>query len=179
MFSFNQWLRENKVAMWILTVLRVYIGYDWMTHGWSKLTGGFQAGGFLTGALEKATGDHPAVQAWWATFLEKFAIPNAGLFDFVIPLGEFLVGLGLILGCFTTLAALMAMVMNFAFLFSGTVSTNAQLVLLEIFIVVAGANAGKIGLDHWVLPYLRGLFKKDRTIRPTDTPSITPTKKTA
>ena len=96
MFSFNQWLRENKVAMWILTVLRVYIGYDWMTHGWGKLTGGFQAGGFLTGALGKATGENPAVQAWWATFLEKFAIPNAGLFDFLIPLGEFLVGLGLI-----------------------------------------------------------------------------------
>ncbi|WP_340388975.1 DoxX family protein [Paenibacillus sp. FSL E2-0151] len=180
MFSTNQWLRENKVAMWILTVLRVYIGYDWMTHGWSKLTGGFQAGGFLAGAVEKATGDHPAVQAWWATFLEKFAVPNAGLFDFVIPLGEFLVGLGLILGCFTTLAALMAMVMNFAFLFSGTVSTNAQLVVMEIFLVVAGANAGKIGLDHWVLPYLRGLFTRNtKGNLPKDTPTISPTQKTA
>ncbi|MGG3280823.1 Crp/Fnr family transcriptional regulator, partial [Paenibacillus solani] len=26
--------------------------------------------------------------------------------------------------------------------------------------VVAAANAGKIGLDHWVLPYLRGLWNK-------------------
>ncbi|MDQ0172870.1 DoxX family protein [Paenibacillus tundrae] len=179
MFSFNQWLRENKVAMWILTVLRVYIGYDWMMHGWDKLTGGFQAGGFLAGALEKTTGDHPAVQAWWGTFLEKFAVPNAGLFDFVIPLGEFLVGLGLILGCFTTLAALMAMVMNFAFLFSGTVSTNAQLVVMEIFLVVAGANAGKIGLDHWVLPYLRGLFSRNKGNNTKDTPTISANHKTA
>ncbi|MDO7907555.1 DoxX family protein [Paenibacillus sp. JX-17] len=158
----NQWLRENKAAMWILTVVRVYLGYTWMTHGWEKLTGGFQADGFLAGAVKLAGGEHPAVQGWWKVFLENFAIPNVGLFNFLVPIGEFLIGLGLILGCFTTLAALMAMVMNFAFLFSGTVSTNAQLLLFEIFLVVAGANAGKIGLDRWVLPYLKGLFRRDR-----------------
>ncbi|MNP77718.1 hypothetical protein D3C76_1751980 [compost metagenome] len=74
----------------------------------------------------------------------------------------------------------MAMVMNFAFLFSGTVSTNAQLVVMEIFLVVAGANAGKIGLDHWVLPYLRGLFtRNNKGNLPKDTPTISPTQKTA
>ncbi|MFB5676459.1 DoxX family protein [Paenibacillus terreus] len=158
---FNTWLRENPVAMWILTVVRVVLGWSWMTHGWEKLTGGgFDAGGFMTGAIAKATGEHPAVQGWWANFLEAFALPNVGLFNFLIPLGEFLVGVGLILGTLTTLAALMAMVMNFAFLFSGTVSTNAVMVLFEIFIVVAGANAGRIGLDRWVLPFLRGLFRR-------------------
>lgn len=45
---FNSWLRENKVAMWLLTVVRVYLGYEWMTHGLEKLTGGFDAGGFIS-----------------------------------------------------------------------------------------------------------------------------------
>ncbi|MCM3786202.1 DoxX family protein [Neobacillus mesonae] len=158
---FTTWLRENKVAMWLLTVLRVYLGYDWMTHGWQKLTGGgFDATGFITGAIANSSGEGATVQGWWGAFLESFALPNVGLFNFLVPLGEFLVGLGLILGCFTTLAALMGMVMNFAFLFSGTVSTNAQLVLLQIFIVVAGYNAAKIGLDNWVIPYIRGQFNK-------------------
>ncbi|KHF31930.1 hypothetical protein CM49_05854 [Paenibacillus sp. P1XP2] len=83
------------------------------------------------------------------------------LFNFLIPVGETLVGLGLILGTFTTFAALMGMVMNFAFLFSGTVSTNAQMLLLEMFVVVAAANAGRIGLDRWVIPYLRNLFRRN------------------
>ncbi|CAM3364886.1 MULTISPECIES: DoxX family protein [Saccharibacillus] len=152
----NNWLRTNKVAMWLLTVLRVYIGYKWITGGWGKLTGGgFDASGFMQGALAQAGGDHPAVQPLWASFLEHFAIPNVGLFNVLVPIGEFAVGLGLILGTFTTFAALMGMVMNFAFLFSGTVSTNPYLILAEIFIVVAALNAGKIGLDRWVIPYLR------------------------
>ncbi|MDO3409985.1 DoxX family protein [Saccharibacillus sp. CPCC 101409] len=151
----NNWLRTNKVAMWMLTVLRVYIGYKWITGGWGKLTGGFDASGFLQGALAQAGGDHPSVQPIWASFLEHFAIPNVGLFNVLVPIGEFAVGLGLILGMFTTFAALMGMVMNFAFVFSGTVSTNPYLILAEIFIVVAALNAGKIGLDRWVIPYLR------------------------
>lgn len=169
---FINWIRTNKVAAWILTVLRVYIGYEWMTAGWGKLTGGFNAGGFLQAAIEKSTGDHPAVQGWWAAFLEHVAMPGVNIFNVMVPLGEFLVGVGLILGTFTTFAALMGMVMNFAFLFSGTVSTNAQMVLIQIFIVIAAANAGKIGLDRYVLPYLKGLFKnkKDDGYRATVIP---------
>ncbi|MDU4698424.1 MAG: Crp/Fnr family transcriptional regulator, partial [Paenibacillus sp.] len=26
---FNNFLRTNKVAMWLLTVIRVYLGYQW------------------------------------------------------------------------------------------------------------------------------------------------------
>ncbi|MCT2197656.1 DoxX family membrane protein, partial [Paenibacillus sp. p3-SID1389] len=70
-------------------------------------------------------------------FLEHFALPNVGLFNFLVPYGEFLVGLGLILGTFTTFAALMGFVMNAAFLFSGTVSTNAQMLILEVLVLVA------------------------------------------
>ena len=158
---FTNWLRENKMAMWLLTALRLYLGYDWMTHGWKKLSaGGFDASGFINGAITKSTGEGATVQGWWGSFLEHFALPNVDLFNFLVPLGEFLVGVGLLLGCFTTFAAIMALVMNFAFLFSGTVSTNAQLVLLQIFIVVAGFNAAKVGLDYWVIPYVRKFFKK-------------------
>lgn len=158
---FVNFLRNNVYAAYGLLVLRLYIGYAWLTAGWGKVTGNFDASGFLKGAIAKASGEHPAVQGWWASFLEAFALPNAGLFSFLVAWGELLVGLGLILGCFTTLAALMGMVMNFAFLFSGTVSTNAQMVLLTIFIVVAGVNAGRLGADRYVLPYLRRLFTKE------------------
>lgn len=155
---FINFLKENKYAAFILTLLRVYLGWSWMTAGWGKITGDFNAAGYLKGAIGKASGDHPAVQGWWATFLENVALPNAELFSFMVAWGEFLVGLGLILGCFTTAAVFFGMVMNFAFMFSGTTSTNPQMVLISIFIIIAGANAGKIGLDYYVLPYLRKLI---------------------
>ncbi len=56
----------------------------------------FDASGFLKGAIAQASGDHPAVQSWWADFLQHFVLPNADLFSFLVQWGEILVGLGLI-----------------------------------------------------------------------------------
>ncbi|MFD2671876.1 DoxX family protein [Marinicrinis sediminis] len=150
-----KFLRENVYAAGALLLFRLYLGWEWMTAGWGKITDGFNAEGYLMGAVGKAQGDHPAVQSWWADFLEGFAIPNVELFNFLVPWGEFLVGIALLAGIFTTFAALMGVVMNFAFMFSGTTSTNPQMLLLTLFVLVAGANAGKFGLDTYVLPYIR------------------------
>lgn len=152
---FIEFIRHNKFVAGILAVIRVYLGFTWVTAGFGKITNGFDASGFIQGAIAGAAGDNPAVQGWWAVFLEKFALPNATMFSFMVAWGELLVGMALILGIFTSFAALMAMTMNFAFLFSGTVSTNAQMVLLTAFILVAGFNAGRFGLDRWVLPLLK------------------------
>lgn len=168
---FNNWLRKNPIAMWLLTVVRVYLGYTWLKGGINKWIGGFDAGGFLKGAIAKASGEHPTVQDWWAAFLKHGALPGVKLFNILIPLGETLVGLALLLGTFATFAALMGMVMNFAFLLSGSISVNPQMILLEMFLVVAAANAGRIGLDYWMMPYLRSLLPKKQT-----TPASTPQK---
>ncbi|MEN2767158.1 DoxX family protein [Ornithinibacillus xuwenensis] len=156
-------IRHNKVAAGILAIIRIYIGYAWVTAGIGKLTGGgFDASGFIQGAIASAGGEHPAVQGWWAAFLEAVALPNANLFSFMVMWGEILVGIALILGIFTNFAALMGVTMNFAFLFSGTVSTNAQMVLLTVFLIVAGFNAGRYGLDRWVMPFLKNHTPKGK-----------------
>ncbi|OCA88892.1 DoxX family protein [Pseudobacillus wudalianchiensis] len=144
-------LRENRYASYGLLVLRLYLGWQWLHAGWEKISGGqFDASGFLLGAVEKMTGEHPAVQPWWGTFLKEFALPNVEIFNALIPWGEFLVGLGLILGLFTSYAALMGLVMNFSYLLSGTTSTNPQMVILGFVVLVAGVNAGRIGVDRWI-----------------------------
>lgn len=151
----NHFLRTNKIAAALLAVIRVYIGVTWLKAGIGKLTGGFEVQGFLQGAISQAAGDHPAVQGWWAAFLEGFALPNHPLFAQLVMWGEILAGIALILGLFTTAAAFGGILMNFAFLFSGTVSTNPQMVILTIFILAAGINAGRYGLDHWIVPFMQ------------------------
>ncbi|RDW20442.1 DoxX family protein [Oceanobacillus chungangensis] len=149
-------IRNNKFVAGVLAILRIYIGYTWLMGGLGKVTsGGFDASGFIQGAIANSTGEGATVQAWWGTFLETVALPNAGLFSFMVMWGEILVGAALILGIFTNFAALMGITMNFAFLFSGTVSTNAQMVLITVFLIIAGYNAGRYGLDRWVLPFLK------------------------
>jgi thiosulfate dehydrogenase (quinone) large subunit len=165
---FINFLRQNKKVSIFLALLRIYLGYTWVMAGWGKIAGGqFDASGFLQGALANAIGEHPAVQGWWAAFLNNIAIPNVEAFNFLIPWGELLVGLGLLIGCFTKTAVFFGMAMNFSYMFSGTTSTNPQLVLLSIFILVSAMNAGRYGVDGIIMPTLKEkLFaKKTRDIK--------------
>jgi thiosulfate dehydrogenase [quinone] large subunit len=148
---FMNLLRKNRIAAVLLAILRVYIGYRWLTAGYSKIMGGsFEAGGFIQAASENA-----AVPGWWSGFLQTVALPNQEIFSFLVMWGEFLVGMALILGIFTNFAALMGITMNLSFLFSGAGMIDAQMAILTVFIAVAGSNAGRYGLDKWVIPFLK------------------------
>lgn len=156
-----KFLRENRFAAAALFLLRLYIGWEWITGGFHKLTGGFDASGFLKNAvhnpvLDKAT--NTPVYPTYTAFLEHFALPNAKLFNVLIPLGETLVGLGLLLGALTAAAAFFGVFMNFMFLFAGTVSVNPWLILIGVVILAAGANAGRFGADRYLMPILRKAF---------------------
>jgi len=155
---FNKFLRENKVAAVILTFIRLYVGYTFLTAGFHKLTAGnFDASGFLKGALVTPVKgpDGALAYGWLVEFLKGFALPNIDLFNIIVPVGELLIGIGLILGCLTTAAAFFGLVMNFTFLMAGTISTNPMDILLGVIVLAAGCNAGRIGLDRWAVPYFR------------------------
>ena len=105
-------------------------------------------------ALAKTSGDHPDVTGWYGWFLEHVVIPNAGVFGWLVTLGELAVGAALILGALTGIAAFFGVVMNANYLLSGTVSSNPVLIILGVLVVLAWRNAGWIGLDGWLLPAL-------------------------
>ena len=162
-------LRRDKRISILLAVLRVYVGYTWLVAGWGKIAGGnFDASGFLQGAVAKAVGEHPLVQGWWAVFLKNVAIPNVDVFNTLIPYGEFLVGIGLLIGCFTKTAVFFGMMMNFSYMFSGTTSTNPQLALLSVFILVSAMNAGRYGADGMIMPILKEKLFANKTNKKTD-----------
>jgi thiosulfate dehydrogenase (quinone) large subunit len=160
---FNTFLRENKIAAAILTVLRLYLGYSWLTAGYHKLTGGFDAAGFLKGAIANPVKgpDGAVVFGWYVDFLKHVALPNVDVFNVLVPWGETLIGLGLILGCLTTAAMFFGLVMNFSFFLAGTVSHNPRDIFLGFIILTAGYNAGRFGLDRWVVPFFRKMTNKE------------------
>lgn len=175
-----KWLRENKYAAILLTLVRLYLGWQWLTAGWHKLTGDkpFDATGFIKGAIAKPimeSGTQETVYPTFTAFLQHIALPNVKLFNIFIPWGEFLIGLGLLLGALTTAAMFFGLMLNFIFLFAGTVSTNPWLILLGVFIAAAGTNAGKFGVDHYLLPYLRNWFaKREKPREKGNGPTVTP-----
>jgi len=155
-FLFNN---TRSGLLWL--IVRLYLGYAWVNAGWHKVTNvkwvGSDAGagltGFVKGAVSKANegGD---VSGWYASFLENTVLPNAKLFSYIVAFGELAVGLGLILGLMTGIAAFFGAFMNASFLFAGTLSTNPLLFILATWIVLGWKVAGWYGLDRWALPFL-------------------------
>ncbi len=147
---------------WAWLVVRLYVGWQWLTAGWEKMISpawvGAQAGsaiqGFLAGALQKAGGAHPAVSDWYAYFINNVALAHPVFFSYLVSYGEVAVGLGLILGAFTGIAAFFGVLMNFNYLFAGTVSINPLLLLIQLFLILAWRTAGWWGLDRILLPRL-------------------------
>jgi thiosulfate dehydrogenase [quinone] large subunit len=153
---------ETRLAiLWLL--LRVYVGFIWLSAGWEKWqnpawvgeSAGTAVSGFLSGALTKTTGAHPDVSTWYASFIQHVALPHATLFSYLVTYGEIFVGLGLIVGLFTGVAAFFGMAMNFNYLFAGTVSINPLLVLLQLPLVLGWRVAGHLGLDRYFFRKIR------------------------
>jgi thiosulfate dehydrogenase (quinone) large subunit len=165
---------DVRIMPWIWLVLRLYLGYEWLMAGWGKLqspvwTGdkaGVAIAGFVKGALAKTAGDHPDVSGWYASFLQNVVLPNATTWSYLVTFGEILVGLGLILGIFTGIAAFFGAFMNYNYLLAGTVSTNPAMLFIGLLLILAWKIAGWVGLDRWVLfalgtPWSAGrVFKK-------------------
>ncbi|WP_226527433.1 DoxX family protein [Metabacillus niabensis] len=155
------WLKGPKMAI-IWTVLRVWLGVQWLEAGIHKVMDGFDATGFIQGAIVKAGGENPAVQGWYAAFLEEFALPNIPLFNVLIPWGEVLVGIGLIIGAATIPALLAGAFMNFNFMMAGTISTNPILYTAAFILIIAGTAGYYYGADRWILPALKQVINRKR-----------------
>lgn len=152
---------DTRVA-WLWLLVRLYVGWAWLTAGWEKVHdpawvgpgAGSALRGFIAGALQKSSGPHPDVAGWYASFLNNVASPHAGTFAQIVAYGELFVGIALILGLFTGIAAFFGAFMNVNYLFAGTVSTNPLLLVLEILLILAWRVAGWYGLDHFLLARL-------------------------
>jgi thiosulfate dehydrogenase [quinone] large subunit len=152
---------DTRMA-WFWLLLRLYVGYEWLTAGWEKITSpawvGPQAGtaiqGFFASAVTNAAGSHPGVPSWYAYFLVHVAALHPVFLSYFITSAETAVGLGIILGAFTGIAAFFGAFMNLNYLFAGAVSINPLLLLIQLFLILAWRNAGWLGIDRWLLPWL-------------------------
>lgn len=158
--------KDSMIARVVWTVVRVWVGWQWLTSGWEKIAGpgsavwvgnkaGAAVGGFLKGALAKTTGAHPDVQNWYAWFVQHVAMPNAKVFSYLVAYGEVLVGLGLILGLLTLPALIAGALLNLNYLLAGTVSINPVLLTLEAIMLIVGPSVWYYGVDHFFYPWWR------------------------
>lgn len=166
-----QALLNNTRWAWVWLAVRLYLGYTWLTSGWGKLSNPawVQTGEALKGYWTRAVAipEAPARPAiafdWYRTFLQ--ALLDSGSYTWFAKLvvaGEILVGLALILGIFTGIAAFSGGFMNWNFMMAGSASTNPVLFFLAVLLVLAWKTAGWWGLDRWLLPLLGSPWQPGR-----------------
>ncbi|WP_440006662.1 DoxX family protein [Halomicrococcus sp. SG-WS-1] len=144
----------HTLSVWFILALRLMIGLAFFQSGLDKvLSGEFSASGYLQNAppangspvadLFVAMGNTP----WFVDFV-----------DVAVPWGEVLIGLGLLFGAVTRLAAFFgAFMMLLFYLGNWDVAhgyINGDFAYMLVFLSVAAFGAGRIlGLDRYIEQY--------------------------
>jgi len=154
---------ESGRWTWVWVVVRLYIGYAWVTAGWHKLFDAkWMDGGIALKSYWERAVAVPLAPArplitfgWYRDFLEALlAGGHYTWFAKLVAFGEFAVGVALILGAFVGIAAFFGATMNFNFMLAGSASTNPVLFFGAILLILAWKTAGYWGLDRFLLPRL-------------------------
>lgn len=171
---FARELFDNTRWSWLWLILRLYLGYTWITSGLGKLSNpawtqtGLALKGFWTAAVAvpNPPARPPIAFDWYRGFIQSLIDAQAYTwFAKVITAGELLVGIALILGVFVGIAAFAGAFLNWNFMMAGTSSINPLMFVLTILLVLAWKTAGWIGLDHWLLPALGTPWQRGSQIR--------------
>lgn len=156
-------LFNNPRWAWLWLIARLYIGYEWLTSGWGKLNNPawVETGAALKGFWEKAVAipEAPARPLiafdWYRTFLQSLLDAQAYTwFAKLVVAGELLIGIALILGIFTGIAAFLGGFMNWNFMMAGSASVNPVFFTISVLLILAWKIAGWWGLDRWILSLL-------------------------
>lgn len=137
----------------LVALVRIGTGAVFLAAGYGKATGQFVRGVFATAASDMAKHSWP----FWASFLRSVVLPHAALFAWVVALSEAAVGLGLLFGLLTRIAAAGGALLVFAILLgqsyvpgsswdnwvtAGITSRFALLLLVLLAAVPAGTTWG-------------------------------------
>jgi len=162
--AFTRYLFSNTRAGLLWLPIRLFVGFAWLDAGWHKLTDPNNAwlggGSALRSYWERAAatpegGRPPITYEWYRDFINfLLAGGHETWFAWLITFGEIAIGVALVLGALTGIAAFFGAFMNMSFLLAGSASTNPVLFTLAIGLMLAWKVAGYYGLDRYLLPML-------------------------
>jgi len=161
--AFSRFLFNNTAAGLFWLPIRIFVGVAFLEAGLHKLgdPGWTQGGSSLlkywmaAAAVPEAPARPAITYEWYRDFINMLINNNAeGWFAWLVLLGEIAIGLGLLFGALTGIAAFFGALMNMSFLLAGSGSSNPVLFTMGIGLMLAWKVAGYYGLDRYLLPML-------------------------
>ncbi|MCE7749026.1 MAG: DoxX family membrane protein [Candidatus Heimdallarchaeota archaeon] len=168
-FIKESWKNRDTV-LWLI-LLRLIIGIEWFMAGLEKIISGTFVEGMYNTLNVFIYGtpfpESPWIvqnpNQWYVTLTRAIFRPNSELFGYLVMIGEFAIGITLILGLLVNFSAIVSVFLNINFLFAAgwlspsTLSVNWILALLGM-IVILSPGAKTLSIDKLVvdrIPRLR------------------------
>jgi len=157
-----QKLLSDPRAGWVWVLPRLWLGWQWFEAAQHKLsnpawvqTGEALKGFWLNAVKIPETGRPAIVFDWYRSFLQMMLDAQAYTwFAKVVAYGELLIGIALMLGAFTGIAAFFGGFMNWNFMMAGSASTNPMLFIIAVALILAWKVAGYIGAYYFLLRWI-------------------------
>jgi len=170
-----QKLLSQPLASLIWLPIRIWLGWQWFDAALHKVTNpawvstGEALKGFWTNAVAIPEAGRPAITFdWYRTFLQTMLDAQAYTwFAKIVAYGELLIGVALILGAFTGIAAFFGGFMNWNFMMAGSASSNPLLFVAAVGLILAWKVAGHIGADFFLLRWIGPPWQWQRPVEPS------------
>lgn len=171
-----RFLSRAREAAPLYLGIRLFLGYEWIDSARGKLESAdwMSTGEALRAYWDRAVqqpeqGRPPITYAAYRSLIE-YMLENEWYtwFAKLVAIGELLIGIGLLIGGLTGIAALFGLLMNFSFVYAGSASTNPTLIILGAVIIYGWRVAGWWGVDGLLLPRLR-IWRRRRTSSTSET----------
>jgi thiosulfate dehydrogenase [quinone] large subunit len=169
-------LNDTSLA-WPWTIIRLYIGWHWLSAGWVKfcdpawIDTGEALKALWTEAIAGPVRGAPSSPVFW--YKQWIAFMLAGehylWFSRLVICAEMVVGLTLFIGAFTGFAALLSTFMSWNLLMSGWSGAHPVILVLSISLILAWKVAGYQGADRFLLPLLGTPWSRDVPVTPSST----------
>ncbi|MBI5081617.1 MAG: DoxX family membrane protein [Chloroflexi bacterium] len=173
-----QKLLTDVRAGWLFLPFRLWLGWTWINSVLPKLsnpkwydTGEALKAYWVSAAAIPATGRPLITFDWYRAFIQ-FMLDTQSYtwFSKLVIAGELLIGIALMLGAFTGIAAFFGGFMNWNFMMAGSASTNPMLFTIAVFLILAWKVSGYIGADFFLLRLIgtpwRGVPASTPTLKP-------------
>ncbi len=130
-----------------LLPLRIFIGIGWIRASLEKIIEvGWYDGSALSDFLQAHLESGAMVFPFYRSLVENIFLPNAFAMSWIIMIGQFLVGVAMLVGFFTNFALLWGLFMNLNFILAGEVNPSAFYVVIQLVLFVGNVGA-ILGLD--------------------------------
>lgn len=156
------WMFSKPWAGLVWLPLRVWLGWMWLQSGWGKLanpawmqTGEALRGYWMNQVVIPEAGRPPIAFDWYRGFIQALLDAQAWTwFSKLVVIGELVVGVALLAGAFTGIAAFVGGFMNWNFMMAGSASVNPVFFVISVGLILAWKVSGYIGADYFLLPWL-------------------------